>query len=315
MNAVLCLMLVQVVLGAYDSIWHHEITQRLPSRRAARRELVLHGARELLYGVIFLGLAWREWHGTWAWALAALLLAEILLTLADFLEEDRTRRLPRMERVLHTVLAVNYGVWLGVFFPHLYTWQGETTALVRVGYGTLSVLLTIAAVGVLLMALRNLAAGLGHFRPAYWVRHPLYLGSRSHPRTFLVTGATGFIGTALVRRLLARGDAVIALTRSKDKALERFGPYVWVVESLDQIDADTRLDGVVNLAGAAILALPWFRARRKALLESRVHTTHEVVRLCARLSRPPAVLVSGSAIGYYGVRGDEICNEDASGQA
>src|SRR5579872_5690700 len=117
MKTVLWLLLVQCALGAYDSLWHHEFTERLAQKRSARRELLLHSMRELLYSVLFLGIAWREWRGLWAWALAIILCGEIWLTLADFLEEDRSRHLPPMERVLHTLLADSYGAWLAVFAP------------------------------------------------------------------------------------------------------------------------------------------------------------------------------------------------------
>lgn len=309
MTIILSLLLVQCLMGAYDSLWHHEITERLPYKRSARRELLLHSSREFLYAVIFFGLAWREWRGLWAWLLATLLLIEVLLTLADFLEEDRTRRLPGMERVLHTILAVNYGVWLGVFAPHLYQWSRHQSTMLPVDYGWPSSCLTIAAAGVLLLAVRNCYAYLQHSRPTYWVRHPFCVGRSDSPRTYLITGATGFIGTALVRKLLGRGDSVIVLTRSAEKALDRFGPHVRIVESLGQIADATRIDGIVNLAGAAIMALPWTRRRRARLLDSRLHVTREVVRLCRRLRCAPAVLVSGSAIGYYGTRDDEECDE------
>jgi len=315
MTTVLTLLLVQCLMGAYDSLWHHEIKEGLPHKRSARRELLLHSGREFLYAVIFFGLAWHEWHGIWAWMLTAVLLIEVLLTLADFLEEDRTRRLPAMERVLHTVLAVNYGIWLGVFAPRLYDWAGQESALPAAGYGWLSTLLTIAAAGVLLSALRNGYAGLRHLRPPYWVRQPFYVARRRSSRTYLVTGATGFIGTALVRKLLARGDDLIVLSRSTEKALERFGPHVRIVESLAQIGAGTRIDGIINLAGAGILTLPWTRGRRRQLVDSRLGVTREVVRLCQRLRRAPTVLVSGSAIGFYGTRDDEECAEGSDPRA
>jgi uncharacterized protein len=309
MRIVLWLLLAQCALGAYDSLWHHEITERLPYKRSARRELLLHAARESLYAVIFLGLASREWRGAWAWLLAAVLFAEVLLTLADFLEEDRTRRLPGMERVLHTVMAVNYGVWLAVFAPQLYAWSKSASALAPVDYGALSSALTLAAAGVFLLSLRNLYAALSHLRPPYWVRQPLYVGRREVPRTYLISGATGFIGTALTRKLLARGDAVIVLSRSRDKALDRFGPHVRIVQSLDEIDAETRFEGIINLAGAPILALPWVAARRRVLRQSRLQTTTALVELCRRLRHSPKVLVSGSAIGFYGTHADEACDE------
>jgi uncharacterized protein (TIGR01777 family) len=311
---VLWLLIAQCALGAFDSLWHHELTERLPSRRSARRELLLHSMREFLYGVIFLGLAWREWRGAWAAVLAALLLIEILLTLADFLEEDRTRALPGLERVLHTVLAINYGAWLGVFAPLWLSWLRLPSALAPVSYGMLSTLLTLFAAGVTVLAVRNLAAALNHLRPPHWVREPIFVGQRSAPRTYLVTGATGFIGAALVRTLLARGDAVTVLSRSREKALDRFGPHVRCVESLDELEAATRIDGLVNLAGAGLMTLPWVGARRRVLRSSRGDTTRAVVGLLRRLETPPAVLVSGSAIGYYGARGDEVCDEDAAPQ-
>jgi hypothetical protein len=62
MSAAYVLITLQALLGALDNLWHHEITERLPVRRAASAELSLHAARELLYGLLFLGLAWFEWH-------------------------------------------------------------------------------------------------------------------------------------------------------------------------------------------------------------------------------------------------------------
>ena len=312
MKTVLWLLIAQCLLGAFDSLWHHEITERLPSRRTARRELVLHGSRELLYGVVFIGIAWREWHGAWAVVLAALLFAEILITLADFVEEDRTRALPWLERVLHTVMAINYGVWLGVFAPSWTGWLRLPTALTPVSYGLLSMLLTVFAAGVTVLATRNLSAALQHYRPPHWVRDPIFVGRRPVPRTYLVTGATGFIGDAVVRTLLARGDAVIALSRRREKALERFGPHVRCVESLDELEAAARVDGIVNLAGGGIMTLPWVGARRRVLIASRCDTTRALVALARRLESPPAVLVSGSAVGYYGARGDEVCDEQTA---
>lgn len=132
------------------------------------------------------------------------------------------------------------------------------------------------------------------------------------PRNYLVTGGTGFIGSLLVRTLLARGDAVIVLSRSREKALDCFGPHVRCVQSLDELDSATRIDGVVNLAGAAIMTLPWVGARRRALIASRCGTTGALVDLLRRMGSPPAALVSGSAVGYYGARGDEICDEHAA---
>jgi uncharacterized protein (TIGR01777 family) len=144
-----------------------------------------------------------------------------------------------------------------------------------------------------------------------WVRDPMAAGVSASPRTVLVSGATGFIGRNLVRRLIARGDRVIVLTRNAGKAQYRFGPHVRIVTSLDELAADTDIEAIVNLAGASILGFPWTRPRRAKLLDSRLRTTRNLVALAGRLVRPPRVLVSASAIGYYGVRGEEVLDEQS----
>jgi hypothetical protein len=133
-------------------------------------------------------------------------------------------------------------------------------------------------------------------------------------QTLLVTGATGFIGQHLVRRCLARGDAVIALSRDAARARTQLGDQVRIVSDLQQLPQDTHIDAIVNLAGERILGMPWTAARRRALLESRLRTTAAVVALASRLLAKPAVLVSASAIGYYGVHGDEPLDETAAPQ-
>lgn len=109
LNAAFAILSVQAVMGAFDNLWHHELEAKLPSTVSARYELMLHAAREAIYAALFAGLAWAEWRGLWARGLAALLLVEIVITLADFIEEDLTQRLPPLERVLHTMLALSTG--------------------------------------------------------------------------------------------------------------------------------------------------------------------------------------------------------------
>src|SRR5262245_4710595 len=117
----------------------------------------------------------------------------------------------------------------------------------------------------------------------------------------LVTGATGFIGSHLVRHLLARGDAVIVLSRDADRARDCFGSHVRIVTNLESIDSTERIDAVVNLAGAPTFAKRWTPWRRRVLRASRIDTTRAVVALCTRLQQTPEVLVSASAVGYYGL--------------
>jgi len=315
MNLVFTILTVQVVLGALDSFWHHEITERLPAKRAAAKELTLHSVREVLYGVVLFGLAWYEWRGVWAIVFAAILVTEVVTTLADFIVEDQTRKLPRLERVLHTILAMNYGVALAALSPILLAWYRLPTELAPVSYGMVSWAFTVFAIGVFAWGVRNAIAVIGHRRPSVWVRDPIVPGTSVSPRNVLISGATGFIGGHLVRYLISRGDSITVFTRDADIALDKFGPHVRVVTDLEQIDAQTRIDAVINLAGARILGIPWTRGRRRKLVESRVRTTRALVNLCARLQRPPRVFVSASAIGFYGVRGDERIDEQGEPQA
>lgn len=149
-------------------------------------------------------------------------------------------------------------------------------------------------------------------KPTEWVRDPILTGLTAVPRTVLVSGATGFIGGHLVRRLSKRGDRVVVLTRDADRAVERFGSQVRIISDLDDLDRGEKIDAIVNLAGAPILGFPWTRARRSELIGSRVRTTRALVAFMGRLARPPRVFVSASAIGYYGVRGDEWIDENGT---
>lgn len=116
---------------------------------------------------------------------------------------------------------------------------------------------------------------------------------------YLVTGGTGFIGRHLIERLLADGHKVICLSRSKQKVQQCFGERVKAVSSLAEL-GQIKLDGVVNLAGEAIADQRWSEARKTLLRESRVALTAALVDWIATLDDKPEVLVSGSAIGYYG---------------
>jgi uncharacterized protein (TIGR01777 family) len=86
-----------------------------------------------------------------------------------------------------------------------------------------------------------------------------------------------------------------------------------IVTSLDQISDTTHFDAIINLAGEPISDAPWRLRKRRRILRSRLAVTRQIVALIARLKIKPNVLISGSAIGWYGVRGDERLDETATG--
>ncbi len=126
-----------------------------------------------------------------------------------------------------------------------------------------------------------------------------------------VTGATGLIGTALSERLHKQGNEIIAISRRKNLS----SPYSVVHWNVERGELDTSalegIDAVVHLAGETI-AERW-SARKKALIRSsRVEGTKLLVEGLKSLSKKPSVLVSSSAIGFYGNRGDEELDESAA---
>lgn len=303
----LLILAAQTILGALDNVLHHEITERLPSRPSARRELALHATREAIYAVLFLIFAWVEPSGIFAAIVLTLLVVEVAVTITDFLEEDRTRRLPPFERVLHTVLAVLYGTFLGLTIPWLVAQAMAPTSVAWISHGLLSWFFTLASIGVFAFAIRNAIAVriLGTM-----VAQSAEPQSPSG-RTVLVTGATGFLGAPLVERLLARGDRVFVVARDARQSRALFGERVTHVERLDTLPRETRIDAIVNLAGAPIIGLPWTRARREQLWRSRIDLTDNLIRWIKTIDHAPAVLVNASAIGYYGDKADAELGEDA----
>jgi uncharacterized protein (TIGR01777 family) len=130
------------------------------------------------------------------------------------------------------------------------------------------------------------------------------------PRTIVVSGATGLIGTALVGRLRAKGHTVRRLMRSSSPA--GAGDVVWdPARGLLPASAIDGADAVVHLAGAPV-AQRWTAAHKQDIRESRIRGTALIARAIADSAKRPAVMVSGSAIGYYGDRGNEMVDETSA---
>ncbi|MGJ4927945.1 TIGR01777 family oxidoreductase [Bradyrhizobium sp. HKCCYLS2038] len=307
------LIAVQIAMGVFDTFYHHEFIERLAWRLSQRNELKLHGIRNLLYALLFAVLGWSEMHGIFAMLVLAVLVAEIAITLTDFVEEDLTRKLPPSERINHTLLAINYGAILMLLIPVLIGWAMRPSAIVPAYAGLLSWVAAAAAIGAGLCGLRDFTAARRLARMSQPDASEL-LAALPPAQTVLVTGATGFIGARLVAGLAASGHHVIALVRDPARAAALSAPLTSIT-SLDQIASDTRIDAIVNLAGEPIGNAPWTAAKRDKILQSRIVTTEAVVALIARLDRKPKVLVNGSAIGWYGLWQDQPLTESAKSHA
>jgi uncharacterized protein (TIGR01777 family) len=132
-----------------------------------------------------------------------------------------------------------------------------------------------------------------------------------HDMNILVTGGTGFIGTALCQRLLAAGHAVTVLSRDAERARRHFQGRVKTIGSLGALDADSAPEAIVNLAGENLAAHRWNAHWQQVFRDSRVQMTQRLVDYIRHAPRKPRVLVSGSAVGYYGARGDALLDENA----
>jgi uncharacterized protein (TIGR01777 family) len=130
-----------------------------------------------------------------------------------------------------------------------------------------------------------------------------------------ITGGSGFVGRALCQGLLAQGHGVTVLSRSS-QAAQRLPPGVVLCLGDPGLpgpwqDQAARCQGFINLAGASIFER-WSVEHKRLILESRVNSTRHLVQaLGRRAGTEPAILVSASAVGYYGFRGDEELDEDS----
>lgn len=131
-----------------------------------------------------------------------------------------------------------------------------------------------------------------------------------------VSGATGFIGRALVRTLLDRGDDVLALSRRPEAARRILGEEVKLIRWSPEFDpawgeAIEGYDAVINLAGEPIFGRRWTRAQKRRILKSRAESAAGMIKAIRRADHRPDVLINASAIGYYGPQQDERIDESA----
>ncbi len=134
----------------------------------------------------------------------------------------------------------------------------------------------------------------------------------------IILGGTGFIGSELTRCMLRKGWDVVIPSRSPEKYKERglFSAYGEVEYALWDAKSATGLaeiiagaDAVVNLVGESVAAGPWTEERKSRIRDSRIQAGQAVTQAVAEASARPKVLVQGSAVGFYGSRGDAICTE------
>ena len=310
---VLNLLIAQGLMGAFDTIYHHELRAALPAQRSAVLELKIHAVRSVLYGVVFAGLAWFVWGGAWLLVLAAIIAVEVFLTLWDFLVEDRTRLLPKSERVLHTILAINGGATFGLFALHAPLWWAIPSELQFVSYGWQSIAISALGLGVTMSGVRDWLAS----RSLASRRRTQKPHFAHEPQQVLITGGTGFIGQELCRALLADGHSVTLLVRDPIKAAYLYNGQVRCIRSMAELNRASRLDVFINLAGEPIVGPRWTAARKEQLIASRVRTTESLVDWIVHARHKPRLLISTSAVGYYGIQvpGDAaMLTESSPGQ-
>lgn len=125
----------------------------------------------------------------------------------------------------------------------------------------------------------------------------------------LITGGTGLIGSSFIRQ--SSDHIFTVLTRFPDKAKKQLPNEVQCIASLEQLDSLDDFDAVINLAGEPIIDKRWSEQQKSTITQSRLQITKKLVELIAGSKQPPKVFLSGSAIGVYGDRGDEVLTESS----
>jgi uncharacterized protein (TIGR01777 family) len=138
----------------------------------------------------------------------------------------------------------------------------------------------------------------------------------------LMTGATGLVGTALTQNFSREDHNIYRLLRPGNKNVKRdpskqvfdipWTPGSPEIGALPGTSSSHDVDAIINLAGASVAGGRWTAERKMLLRSSRIDTTRGLVNAIAKMQRPPHVLISASAIGYYGERGDELLTESSA---
>lgn len=130
-------------------------------------------------------------------------------------------------------------------------------------------------------------------------------------QSILITGGTGFLGSALTQVLLHKGYAVTVLSRSREKVARVFGSQVSAVTRIEDLPDAGHFKALINLAGAGIFDRRWSESRKQELRESRIKLTTQLVDWIGASAQAPDVFISGSAIGVYGDQGERILTEQS----
>jgi len=126
----------------------------------------------------------------------------------------------------------------------------------------------------------------------------------------LITGATGFIGSALIPSLLAKNHQITALVRHPAKAKQQLPYPIEFINTLDYFQHFNQFDAVINLAGEPIFSRRWTATQKERLESSRISLTEKLAHLINRSDDPPHCFISGSATGYYGDYSEQRIDEN-----
>ena len=125
----------------------------------------------------------------------------------------------------------------------------------------------------------------------------------------LITGGTGFIGRTLCHQLLDSGHELIVLSRRPEQVTNLCGESVTAISNLEDLSSEEIINAIINLSGEGIADRLWTKKRKQKLLDSRINVTKQLIAYVASTRQKPSVMISGSAVGYYGSDAETELNE------